>query len=279
MPKATIPRRVRFEVLRRDNYTCRYCGASAPEVKLEVDHVIPEALGGKATPDNLVTACAPCNGGKASTSPSERVVQDVADDAQRWADAMRAASAQIREQRESDKALLEPFDRAWRRWRFAGEEVPRPSDWRDTVIEFLMAGVDLEVLIELVDVAMESQADVANTWRYFCGCAWKRFDEVQALAKKIVAGSPTSPSVMSAPKPPCRASEELCTALACDAMQKACDTVTEDLIRGWDLGVETGFASGVEYGLHEGAHRAARAAGQPSEPTSLSDILAPAVAD
>ncbi|MGC7224589.1 HNH endonuclease, partial [Mycobacteroides abscessus subsp. massiliense] len=41
-----VTKRLRYEVLRRDNYSCRYCGRSAPEVKLTVDHVVPVALGG-----------------------------------------------------------------------------------------------------------------------------------------------------------------------------------------------------------------------------------------
>ncbi|MEJ7724319.1 MAG: hypothetical protein WKF64_08445 [Ilumatobacteraceae bacterium] len=35
-----ISRRLRFEILRRDGHTCRYCGARAPDVPLTVDHVI-----------------------------------------------------------------------------------------------------------------------------------------------------------------------------------------------------------------------------------------------
>ncbi|WP_075737496.1 HNH endonuclease [Streptomyces acidiscabies] len=62
-----VSKRLRYEILRRDNHTCRYCGASAPDVPLRVDHVTPVALGGTDTPDNLVAACEPCNSGKSST--------------------------------------------------------------------------------------------------------------------------------------------------------------------------------------------------------------------
>lgn len=55
-----VSKRTRFEVLRRDNHTCRYCGQAAPDVKLTVDHVTPVALGGTDDPANLVTACAEC---------------------------------------------------------------------------------------------------------------------------------------------------------------------------------------------------------------------------
>ena len=65
-----ISRRLRYEVLRRDSYTCRYCGAKAPDVKLNVDAVVPEALGGShKDPSNLTTACEACNSGKTSSKP------------------------------------------------------------------------------------------------------------------------------------------------------------------------------------------------------------------
>lgn len=62
-----VSKRLRYEILRRDNHTCRYCGASAPDVPLRVDHVTPVALGGSDKPENLVTSCEPCNSGKSST--------------------------------------------------------------------------------------------------------------------------------------------------------------------------------------------------------------------
>lgn len=47
------------EVLRRDDYTCQYCGRKAPN--MTIDHVIPRRLGGSHTWENVVAACAPCN--------------------------------------------------------------------------------------------------------------------------------------------------------------------------------------------------------------------------
>lgn len=56
----------RFAILQRDNFTCRYCGAKAPDVRLEIDHIIPVVAGGTNEPDNLTTACIDCNNGKAA---------------------------------------------------------------------------------------------------------------------------------------------------------------------------------------------------------------------
>ena len=59
-----IPKGMRFEVLKRDNFTCNYCGAKAPEVSLHIDHIIPWKLVQKHEIENLVTACSTCNLGK-----------------------------------------------------------------------------------------------------------------------------------------------------------------------------------------------------------------------
>ena len=57
-PRPTI-KLTKREVLRRDNYTCQYCGQHT--LVLTVDHLMPRHLGGEHTWHNLVTACAPCN--------------------------------------------------------------------------------------------------------------------------------------------------------------------------------------------------------------------------
>jgi hypothetical protein len=66
-----IPKGTRFAVLRRDHFTCRYCGRSAQAVTLRVDHVIARANGGASTMDNLVTACEDCNVGKGAGPAQE----------------------------------------------------------------------------------------------------------------------------------------------------------------------------------------------------------------
>jgi len=56
--------RTRFEVFKRDDFTCRYCGRKSPDVVLEIDHIIPVADNGSNDEMNLVTSCFECNSGK-----------------------------------------------------------------------------------------------------------------------------------------------------------------------------------------------------------------------
>lgn len=62
--RQAIPKKVRFEVFKRDSFKCQYCGAAAPTVELRVDHIKPVADGGTNDILNLVTACESCNAGK-----------------------------------------------------------------------------------------------------------------------------------------------------------------------------------------------------------------------
>jgi 5-methylcytosine-specific restriction endonuclease McrA len=96
--KRELSAKRRFEVFKRDNFTCQYCGRSVssedlPVLKksndpaldelmvqlklakygviLEVDHIIPLNRGGGDDMDNLVTACKDCNRGKGAGLLSE----------------------------------------------------------------------------------------------------------------------------------------------------------------------------------------------------------------
>ncbi|WP_276499644.1 HNH endonuclease [Pontibacter litorisediminis] len=58
----------RHNVMRRDNYSCQYCGS----VKhLTLDHLLPRCRGGETKWQNLVTACSRCNSRKGDRTPEE----------------------------------------------------------------------------------------------------------------------------------------------------------------------------------------------------------------
>lgn len=61
----SISKRSRFEIFKRDSFTCQYCGKKPPQAILEVDHILPRCEGGSNLKSNLVTACFDCNRGKA----------------------------------------------------------------------------------------------------------------------------------------------------------------------------------------------------------------------
>jgi 5-methylcytosine-specific restriction endonuclease McrA len=68
----------RMEVMRRDEFTCQWCGKigcpgpylNYPE--LEIDHITPVDLGGKNDHDNLQVLCCLCNKMKWNKHPEDR---------------------------------------------------------------------------------------------------------------------------------------------------------------------------------------------------------------
>ena len=69
--------RLRFIVLRRDNFKCKICGKSPaidPSISLEVDHIHPWAKGGETILENLQSLCSVCNRGKSDLNMTERNV-------------------------------------------------------------------------------------------------------------------------------------------------------------------------------------------------------------
>jgi hypothetical protein len=69
-----LSKKIRFEVFKRDSFTCQYCGKSAPEVVLEVDHIKPVSKDGENDIVNLITACKACNAGKSDRELSDDTV-------------------------------------------------------------------------------------------------------------------------------------------------------------------------------------------------------------
>ena len=69
--RKSISKKIRFEIFKRDKFTCQFCGNSAPNSILEIDHLKPVSKGGDNSILNLITSCYECNRGK-----SARVLSD-----------------------------------------------------------------------------------------------------------------------------------------------------------------------------------------------------------
>lgn len=69
--RKSIGKKLRFEVFKRDKFTCQYCGRMSPDVVLEVDHIKPVAEGGNNDIINLITSCRDCNRGKGKVRLSD----------------------------------------------------------------------------------------------------------------------------------------------------------------------------------------------------------------
>jgi len=180
----TVTKRTRYEVLRRDNFTCRYCRTADGE--LTVDHVTPVALGGTDDPSNLVAACRDCNAGKSSTSPNERTVADVTDDELRWAAALAKAAEIDAAKAAGTTALLERFADAWDAHMPAFADLP--VDWAESVAKFHSLGLAEDAMESAIRRAAGNKSVTQRErFRYFCGICWSKVRELQEMARQIIA--------------------------------------------------------------------------------------------
>lgn len=66
-----ISKKTRFDVFKRDAFTCQYCGRQSPDTILHIDHIKPVSKGGTNSIMNLVTSCLDCNQGKSDRELSD----------------------------------------------------------------------------------------------------------------------------------------------------------------------------------------------------------------
>lgn len=180
-----VSQRTRFEVLKRDNHTCRYCGASAPDVVLTVDHVVPVTLGGSDDPSNLVAACRDCNFGKGSSSPDDSLVQQVGEDDIRWAAAIKRAAEAMLAERKSELEAYRWFLDEWTSWDKEGDHLP--DGWRKSLAHWLGAGLPREVLLDCLSIAIANR-NVSHdaVFAYMGGVARKRIEMLHESARALL---------------------------------------------------------------------------------------------
>lgn len=190
-----VSKRLRYEILRRDDNTCRYCGGKAPDVVLTIDHVTPVALGGSDDPSNLVAACKDCNAGKTSSSPDAPLVADVAEKAVQWGAAIQRWAKQRLDDRYERDCYVDQFTDAWDVWGYGPaddrKKVPKPGGWESSIWQFYETGLPIEELEDSIKIALgRDRVQLEEKFRYMCGVAWKQVEKMHEAARDLVDVSP-----------------------------------------------------------------------------------------
>lgn len=185
-----VSKKLRFEVFKRDLFTCRYCGQRPPQVLLELDHVVPLCEGGPDLAENLVAACQACNRGKAGKRLDDVVppldelevlasFQDVLERRQR----MEESIVMAEESRATEERAQAAIDRWWT------EEIDDQLP-RKTVFRKFIGRLDLEEIryaIEATAAFRDRQGrnryapmpEMEDLIRYFCKVCWNRITELE----------------------------------------------------------------------------------------------------
>lgn len=173
MMRVSIPKKLRFDVFKRDGFVCQYCGAHPSEtVLLEVDHINPVAEGGGNDMDNLVTACFDCNRGKGAALLSN-IPKSLGD---------KAVEAQERERQilgyyeilEAIKARKEE-----ELWYIAEMYMDRYGD--DSILRSRLASIrtflqklNFYEVQEAMQIALDKCRGRGQSFSYFCGICWRK---------------------------------------------------------------------------------------------------------
>lgn len=171
-----ISKKIRFEVFKRDNFECQYCGASPPKVVLEVDHIIPVSTGGENNQENLVTSCFNCNRGK-SNSPLNSVPSTLAEQAANT----KEGEIQLKGYYKILKAKKQRIEKE--SWQIA--EIMKPGCSEDgfsiawlTSIKNFLRELNYYEVEEAMEIAVGRMPRGGySTFRYFCGVCWNRIGD------------------------------------------------------------------------------------------------------
>ncbi|MBG7616489.1 HNH endonuclease [Brevundimonas sp. BAL450] len=163
----------RFEIFKRDGFTCQYCGATPPRVLLHVDHIVAVAAGGENDDDNLITACEPCNLGKGARDL--RVApESLADKAARVAEA-EAQLIGINEILQARRERIE--DQAWEVVDALTGETSIKRD-RLVSIKRFIEKLGVNDVLEAAELARAARIYNDNgVFRYFCAVCWNKIRE------------------------------------------------------------------------------------------------------
>lgn len=188
-----VSKSLRFEILRRDQFRCHYCGKESAQTELHVDHVVPQSLGGSNDPSNLVTACAECNSGKAGRILDEPVLAAVDEKAQRYATAVEQAIAERRRVFASERQIQDAFREHWDQWE---PQDPLPPGFGDSVRQFMHAGLELDDIVDSIEIAM-SRRDIRGReharFKYFCGICRNKIEGIRKRAGEIMEETAEEP--------------------------------------------------------------------------------------
>lgn len=170
--RKTISTRTRFEVFKRDHFTCQYCGSKPPAVILHIDHITPISKGGTNNLDNLITSCQDCNLGKSDVplnatrpTPTTSTILELRE-AREQLEAYQAYLMEERTTREANATVVAEL--LYRQVSY------KASSTNLVELSGMLKDLPLAEALDAVDITTRRGLAHAAAWRYFCGVAWTK---------------------------------------------------------------------------------------------------------
>lgn len=173
-----ISKGTRFEIFKRDRFTCQYCGRKPPDVILHVDHVVAVKLGGTNAEENLLTSCSDCNLGKSATpldlvdAPLNLTIDE---ERKEKLDQIEAYRWFLQDEQFVAQKCMEDV---YKRWITREGQDPEKDVWNvpvklESALRTFIKRMPLGEIIEAVDIAFDKFP--TQHWKrfpYFCGTCW-----------------------------------------------------------------------------------------------------------
>jgi len=184
-----ISRKLRFDVFKRDFFSCQYCGNKPPRVVLEADHVIPKSRGGPDVMLNLVTSCFDCNRGKRDHSLDEipnPISDQLAQEKERAAQ-IKELTKFLTKKRNLEAKQITGLGAYW----FNSFKVDKDKycfgKARVPSINQFLSHLNPNEILDAMDIAFRrhppSGDNDRKTWLYFCGICWRKIKKDYKYAK------------------------------------------------------------------------------------------------
>lgn len=174
--KRNVSKKLRFDVFKRDSFTCQYCGSTPPSVVLECDHIDPISKGGTNDLYNLITACFDCNRGK-----SDKTLSNIPESIKEKHSVLIEKDLQFVEYQK----LLKKHNRR------INKEIKDVSDifesefegfslkdrFKNSSIKMFIEKLNVHDVKEAMYISCSRQVEPEYAIKYFCGICWRKIKE------------------------------------------------------------------------------------------------------
>ena len=170
-----ISKKLRFEIFKRDGFSCKYCNAKPPNVSLEIDHIVPVSKGGNNSQDNLITACFDCNRGK-SANILGCVTENMEEKTKRKKIALKQYKDYLKIISDINTQIEKDIDSVEKVFEAFFEGYSFGQSFRLSVKGFIEK-LGVSECVNSMEKSCTKNMRMKDTIRYFCGICWNKIRE------------------------------------------------------------------------------------------------------
>jgi hypothetical protein len=175
--RKSISKKVRFDIFKRDVFTCQYCGKTPPSIVLEIDHIIPVSKNGDNSCDNLITSCFECNRGKGADT-LQVSPQTLVEKSEILAEKEAQIKAYNKLVKSKKKREDDTIDAVEREFRLVYPDREFTYSFRESIRNQFLPYLMIDNLVYAMSKAVDTTRKSGDAIKYFCGICWNMRREV-----------------------------------------------------------------------------------------------------